>query len=59
MKFGEIRVADAAGAILAHSQRIGGRTLKKGLPLSADDIADYYIANHYDEAVTHAAQFNK
>ena len=26
---------------------------------TADDIADYYIANHYDEAVTHAAQFNK
>lgn len=40
MKFGEIRVADAEGAILAHSQRMGRRTLKKGLTLSADDIAD-------------------
>jgi peptidoglycan/xylan/chitin deacetylase (PgdA/CDA1 family) len=26
---------------------------------TADDIADYYIANYYDEAVAHAEQFNK
>jgi len=26
---------------------------------TADDIADYYIANNYDAAVTHAGQFNK
>ena len=25
---------------------------------TADDIADYYIANYYDEAVAHAARLN-
>ena len=25
---------------------------------TADDIAEYYIANHYDQAVAHAQQFN-
>jgi len=26
---------------------------------TADDIAEYYIANNYDQAVAHAAQFNR
>jgi hypothetical protein len=26
---------------------------------TADDIADYYIANYYDEAVAHASQVNR
>jgi molybdenum cofactor cytidylyltransferase len=39
MKFGSIAIADAEGLILAHSQRAGGRMLKKGRVLSAEDIA--------------------
>ncbi|HEX2115231.1 MAG TPA: molybdopterin-binding/glycosyltransferase family 2 protein [Alphaproteobacteria bacterium] len=39
MKFGEIPVADAVGAILAHSHRVAAGTLKKGRLLSAEDIA--------------------
>ncbi|MCE2405816.1 MAG: polysaccharide deacetylase, partial [Dehalococcoidia bacterium] len=26
---------------------------------TADEIADYYIANYYDDAVAHAARFNR
>jgi molybdenum cofactor cytidylyltransferase len=39
MKFGEIPVADAAGAILAHSVKLAGRALRKGRVLSAEDVA--------------------
>ena len=39
MKFGPVPVDTATGAILAHSHKAGGRTLKKGRALSADDIA--------------------
>ena len=39
MKFGRIPAARAAGAILAHAQKAGGKTFKKGRVLSADDIA--------------------
>jgi molybdenum cofactor cytidylyltransferase len=39
MKFGSIPLADANGAILAHSLTTGGVTRKKGRLLSADDIA--------------------
>src|SRR5436190_3360159 len=39
MQFGEIPVADAAGAILAHSLRLGATALKKGRVLSPDDVA--------------------
>lgn len=39
MKFGEIPLEAAAGAILAHSLRTPGKTLKKGRVLSADDVA--------------------
>jgi len=39
MRFGEIAVGEAAGAILAHSLRLGATALKKGRVLSPDDIA--------------------
>jgi molybdenum cofactor cytidylyltransferase len=39
MRFGEVPVAEAAGAILAHSIRFGGAALKKGRVLSAEDVA--------------------
>ncbi|MDP6389315.1 MAG: molybdopterin-binding/glycosyltransferase family 2 protein [Alphaproteobacteria bacterium] len=39
MKFGEIPVAEAAGAILAHSQHVGDTRFKKGRTLTADDVA--------------------
>jgi molybdenum cofactor cytidylyltransferase len=39
MRFGEIPVAEAAGAILAHSLRLGATVLKKGRLLSPDDVA--------------------
>jgi molybdenum cofactor cytidylyltransferase len=39
MKFGEVPVADAEGAILVHSLRLGPTALKKGRVLSAADIA--------------------
>src|SRR4051794_21326229 len=39
MRFGEIPVGEAAGAILAHSLRFGATALKKGRLLSEADIA--------------------
>jgi molybdenum cofactor cytidylyltransferase len=39
MKFGDMPLAEAEGAILAHSVRLAGRSLKKGRVLAADDIA--------------------
>lgn len=38
MIFGEVPVAEAEGAILAHSLRAGGRTIKKGTRLEADQL---------------------
>ena len=38
MKFGEVPVGEAEGAILAHSLRLGGTALKKGRVLSAADL---------------------
>jgi molybdenum cofactor cytidylyltransferase len=38
VKFGEIALDEAAGTILAHSRRVGRRTLKKGTVLTAADI---------------------
>lgn len=38
MKFGEIPLAEAEGAILAHSEKIGARALKKGRILTFSDI---------------------
>jgi molybdenum cofactor cytidylyltransferase len=39
MKFGETPLAEAQGAILAHSVKIGTRALKKGRTITGDDIA--------------------
>src|SRR5438128_1850540 len=39
MRFGPVPVAEAEGAILAHSLRLGGAALKKGRALSAEDVA--------------------
>src|SRR5229473_1309000 len=39
MRFGDVPVAEAAGAILAHSLRLGTAVLKKGRVLSPTDIA--------------------
>ncbi|WP_193170498.1 NTP transferase domain-containing protein [Nisaea nitritireducens] len=39
MYFGELPVAEAEGAILAHSRRLDSRALKKGRVLDADDLA--------------------
>src|SRR5712691_11463945 len=39
MRFGDVPVAEAAGAILAHSLRLGTAVLKKGRVLSPADIA--------------------
>ncbi len=39
MRFGEVPLAEAEGAILAHSLRLGAHALKKGRVLSAADIA--------------------
>ena len=38
MRFGRVDVAGAAGTVLAHSMRVGGRTFRKGRVLSAADI---------------------
>jgi molybdenum cofactor cytidylyltransferase len=39
MKFGEVPVGEAAGAILAHSLKFGATALKKGRVLTAEDVA--------------------
>ena len=39
MKFGDVATAVAEGCILAHSLRLGGKTLKKGRVLSGEDVA--------------------
>ena len=39
MKFGDTPLAEALGAILAHSLKAGDRTLRKGRVIAADDIA--------------------
>jgi molybdenum cofactor cytidylyltransferase len=44
MKFGEIPVAEAQGAILVHSLRLGKTALKKGRTLSTADIAEIAAA---------------
>src|SRR5438552_18703882 len=38
MKFGEVPVAEAEGAILAHSLKLGATALKKGRVLSRADL---------------------
>ncbi|MDH3230607.1 MAG: NTP transferase domain-containing protein, partial [Alphaproteobacteria bacterium] len=44
MKFGEILVKDASGAILAHGLSFGGRSFRKGRILSDDDVATLQAA---------------
>ena len=44
MQFGEVPVAEAEGAILVHSLRLGKTALKKGRILSAPDIAEIAAA---------------
>ncbi|MBI1239386.1 MAG: NTP transferase domain-containing protein [Alphaproteobacteria bacterium] len=44
MEFGAIPVAEAAGAILAHAERLGERTLKKGHRLTEEDCAAFRAA---------------
>jgi molybdenum cofactor cytidylyltransferase len=39
MKFGEVLVSEAAGAILAHTLKLGATVLKKGRVLSPEDVA--------------------
>ncbi len=50
MIFGRMSLGDAAGAILAHTLKAGARTLKKGRPLSAEDISALAAAG-IDEVV--------
>ena len=44
MRFGEVLVREAEGAILAHSLRLGASVLKKGRVLSAADVAQLQAA---------------
>ena len=46
MKFGPLRLAEAEGAVLAHTLRVGGAALKKGHRLSAEDLARLAAAGH-------------
>ena len=51
MIFGDTPLAEAIGAVLAHSHRLPGRVLKKGLVLDAAlpdrvTIADAFAARH-------------
>jgi molybdenum cofactor cytidylyltransferase len=46
MKFGPIPVAQATGAILAHSVDLGGKRLRKGVTLEAAHIAALRAAGH-------------
>lgn len=39
MKFGEVPLAEAVGAVLAHSIKLSDQNLRKGRLLSADDVA--------------------
>ncbi|MCP5149556.1 MAG: NTP transferase domain-containing protein [Ectothiorhodospiraceae bacterium] len=39
MRFGPVPVAEAVGAILAHSRKVGGRRLGKGRVLGNEDVA--------------------
>ena len=46
MKFGNVALEDAEGAILAHSLRLDDGVLRKGRVLDADDIARLSAAGH-------------
>lgn len=51
MKFGPIKVADAAGSILAHSVRLPGGALKKGTELTAADVDRLQAAGVHEVVV--------
>ena len=51
MRFGPVAPKDAEGAILAHSLSVGGRRLRKGLRLTADDIRFLEAAGLYQVVV--------
>lgn len=46
MKFGDIPIAEATGAILAHSIKLDRAVFKKGRVLSAEDVAALKAAGH-------------
>jgi molybdenum cofactor cytidylyltransferase len=47
MKFGDIPVAEAVGAVLAHTLKAGGRTLRKGRVLTLADVAALSMAGRH------------
>ncbi len=53
MKFGEVPVVQAEGAILVHSLRLGKAALKKGRILSATDLAEIEAAGVEEITVVH------
>ena len=55
MNFGAVPVADAIGAILAHSVRLEGRRLRKGLVLTAQDVAALARDGHSEVTVARLA----
>ena len=61
MKFGPVPVAEAAGAVLAHSVRVTGagnkaRRLPKGNVLSAADIAETIWNTYQSDANYHVVE---
>ncbi len=51
MNFGPVPVADAVGAILAHSVRLDGRRLRKGVVLTARDVSALARGGHREVTV--------
>ncbi len=51
MKFGPVPLAEAEGAILAHSLKAGARRVAKGTSLTAADLADLKAAGHHSLTV--------
>lgn len=56
MIFADLKVKNAAGAILAHSQKVGKHTLRKGRTLSAADIEEL---NNFGIQTVTAVQLEK
>lgn len=56
MIFGEMPVAQATGAILAHSISLEGRRLRKGVVLTADDVVQLIDAGHGSVTVAQLEQ---
>ncbi|WP_297771959.1 molybdopterin-binding protein [uncultured Roseovarius sp.] len=51
MKFGPVPLAEAEGAILAHSERVASERLRKGAVLGADEIAALRAAGYHSVTV--------